>query len=197
MSHRSSGRLVGTLFLAAFALYGGGGSLADQPVGLGLMLLNSVAVATIGVVTLGVLRTTAPGVAWTYLAVRVAEAVLLAAGVFLLASGNTTGNDLAYAAAMVVLGVGSVPFCRALSTRLGMPAWFAWWGVVGYALLAVGAVLGSASPGAGLVLAAPGGLFEVALGLFLLVRGFPVPTHAPPTSDGRLRPGPRAEEGRR
>lgn len=175
MSPRNAGRLAGALFLAAFVLYGGGSALAPEPAGLGLMLLNSLAVAVIGALVFPVLRGTAPWAARSYLAARLAEAALLALGVLLLASGQAAGNDVAYAAAMVVLGAGSVPFCRALATHGWAPRWLAWWGVAGYTLLAVGALVEFAVPGAGVVLAVPGGLFEVVLGLLLLGRGFSAP----------------------
>ncbi|TDQ47207.1 DUF4386 family protein [Actinorugispora endophytica] len=175
MSHRAAGRLTGALFLAAFVFYGGGSALADRPVGIGLMLLNSVAVAAIGGLAFRALREPAPRTARLYLAVRAAEAVLLALGVALLGSGAAAANDIAYATAMFVLGAGSVPFCLALGRHRWVPGWFAWWGAAGYALLGLGAVVEFALPGAGIALAAPGGLFEVAFGLFLLGRGFPAP----------------------
>jgi hypothetical protein len=46
MSNRTTGRIVGALFLAAFARYGAGSALVDVPAGLPLMLLNPVVVAT-------------------------------------------------------------------------------------------------------------------------------------------------------
>ncbi|CAL9528838.1 hypothetical protein SUDANB121_04012 [Nocardiopsis dassonvillei] len=175
MSHRNAGRLAGALFLAAFLFYGGGSALADRPLGLGLMLLNSAAVATIGAAAFRALREAAPRTAWSYLTVRLLEAVLLALGTLFLAFGPAAGNDIVYGAAMLVLGVGSIPFCRALAAQRWAPRWFAGWGVLGYALLAAGAMLEFAVAGAGVLLAIPGGLFEIALGLLLLRRGFSEP----------------------
>ncbi|MDT0326995.1 DUF4386 domain-containing protein [Nocardiopsis lambiniae] len=186
MSHRNAGRLAGALFLAAFLLYGGGSAFADNPLGLGLMLLNSAAVATIGIAAFRALREAAPRTARVYLAARALEAVLLALGTLFLASGAAVGNDIAYGAAMLVLSAGSIPFCRALATQRWVPRWFAWWGVLGYALLAVGAVLEFAVAGSGVLLAVPGGLFEIAFGLFLLRWGFPEPAD-------RRTPGPVTE----
>jgi hypothetical protein len=175
VSPSTAGRLAGALFLAAFVLYGGGSALADRPLGLGLMLLNSLAVAVIGALAFGALRGTAPWTARAYLAARVAEGLLLALGVLLLASGRAEANGVAYAVAMVALGAGSVPFCRALAAHRWAPGWMAWWGVGGYALLAAGAVLEFAVPGAGVLLAVPGGIFELALGVLLIGRGFRAP----------------------
>ncbi|MFD2796094.1 DUF4386 domain-containing protein [Promicromonospora vindobonensis] len=177
MSHRQAGRLAGTLFLAVFLLYGVGSTLAPQPAGLTLMVLNSAGVATIGAIAFRLLRTAAPRTALVYVLARITEAVALAIGVLFLAGGNAEANQAAYVAAMVVLGVGSVPFCLALARHRVAPRWLSMWGVVGYVLLAVGVGLDSAVPGAGVALAVPGGLFELTLGVLLLVRGWP--TRAP------------------
>ena len=59
MSNRTTGRIVGALFLAAFVCYGVGSALVDRPVGAALMLLNSVVVATIGALVFGIFR---PGI---------------------------------------------------------------------------------------------------------------------------------------
>ena len=62
---------------------------------------------------------------------------------------------------------------------------------MGYAVLAAGALLELAGLAVGLVLATPGGLFEVALGLILLARGFLEPVATPavtqlPTANARI-----------
>ena len=179
MSNLTAGRIVGALFLAAFPCYGVGSALVDLPVGPPLMLLNSVVVATIGALVFRVFRQRHLRAATTYLIARVLEAILLALGVFgLISMGLAAGNDLAYQFAMLILGVGSVPFCRALQRDRFVPAWLAVWGLVGYVLLAAGALLELIGLGAGLVLAIPGGLFEVAFGLTLIGRGFPDPVGA-------------------
>jgi hypothetical protein len=110
------------------------------------------------------------------------EAVLLAVGVLLISMGSAEGNSLAYQVAMLILGVGSVPFCLALLRDQFVPRWLAIWGMVGYAVLAAGALLELVGLAVGLVLAIPGGLFEVALGVILMVRGFPEPIRTAPTS---------------
>jgi Domain of unknown function (DUF4386) len=180
MSNRRTGRIVGVLFLAAFVCYGVGSALADRPVGPALMLLNSVVVATIGVLVFRVLRRPHPGTSTTYLVARALEAVLLAVGVVLLVwMGSVEGNNVTYQIAMLTLGVGSVPFCRALQRDQLVSRWLAVWGIVGYAALAVGALLELVGLPVGLLLAIPGGLFEVALGLTLMTRGFPEPVATP------------------
>jgi hypothetical protein len=183
MSHPTTGRIVGALFLAAFFCYGVGTALADRPGGPALMLLNSVVVATIGVLVFRVFRRPHPGTSVTYLITRALEAVLLAVGVVLLISmGSADGNSLAYHVAMLILGVGSVPLCLALLRDQFVPHWLAIWGMVGYAVLAGGALLELLGLPLGILLAIPGGLFEVALGLILMARGFPESIGTAPAS---------------
>ncbi|HJV14808.1 MAG TPA: DUF4386 family protein [Propionibacteriaceae bacterium] len=128
-----------------------------------------------------------------YLVARTFEAVALATGVLLLVSAaSPEGNDLAYRSAMIILGVGSVPFCWVLLKDRFLPGWLAVYGIVGYVLLAVGASLQLYGFAVGLVFCIPGGLFEIALGLILIARGFrerlaaPQPTQVHATDD-RLR----------
>ncbi|MCY1063026.1 DUF4386 domain-containing protein [Nannocystis sp. SCPEA4] len=173
MNPSLAGRIAGALFLAAFLFYGGGMALSDKTIGVLLILANSVAVTAIGVLFFGPLRPAAPRTARAYLAARVAEGTLLAVGVAFLAGGNPEVNSYLYAAAMVLLAAGSIPMCLTLGRLRWIPQWLAIWGAVGYGLLAVGTVLGFAAPDAALVLAAPGGLFEITFGVFLLRMGLP------------------------
>jgi len=173
MTIRTSGRIAGALFLAAFILYGVGAALGDAPGGIALVLLNSIAVIVIGLLIRRWLRPDVPGVADRYLWARVAEAVLLAVGVWFLAADRPGVNDLLYAAAMIALAAGSIPMLLALA-RLGLiPKWFAYWGAIGYALVAIGVILEFPLPGVGILFLVPGGLFEVAFGLLLVFAGFP------------------------
>ena len=55
--------------------------------------------------------------------------------------------------------------------------------MVGYALLAAGAMLELVGLGLGQVLTIPGGLFEMALGITLLARGFPELAGPPPEAE--------------
>ena len=172
MPTRTSGRVVGALFLSAFVFYGVGTALADRPVGIALILLNSVAVVVIGLLLARALRPVAARTAQVYLAARTAEAVLLAVGAFLLADMPDTDAVL-YAAAMIALAAGSIPMCLSLGRHHWTPTWFAWWGVAGYALVGAGVALDFAVAGAGIALLVPGALFEIAFGILLLWKGFP------------------------
>jgi Domain of unknown function (DUF4386) len=162
------------------------------------MIANSVAVILIGLLLARAVSRTAPTIAAGYLVSRVAEAVLLAVGVtftLLLAhpfagpgsAARDVGlavGDTAYQLAMISLALGSVPFFVLLVRLRAIHPVVAWWGAAGYALLLLGATLDLAGVPAGLALSLPGGLFEVAFAVILLVRGFgplaatPVPAHA-------------------
>ncbi len=160
-----------------------------------LMLVNSAAVIGIGVLALPVLRPYGEVSAYAYLAGRTVEAVVLAVGiVFLLllgpiageyvhATGDTSvlsalgriakeGNRYCYQVAMISAGVVGVLFCRVLFRARLVPRFMAVWGLAGYAVFLAGMILDVLGYGVGVFLAAPGGLFEVALGVLLIVKGF-------------------------
>jgi hypothetical protein len=207
-------RLIGTLFLAAFALYGGGFGLATSVVGapdflltiaahqttlvLGafLMLLNSVAVVGLGVLFFPIIETHGKRTALVYLASRIVEAILLAIGVLCLLmliplgqyAGEVAGasvtwataltsllthaNSMAFQIAMMSLGLASLFLCVLLVRTQLIPRLLAVWGVIGYALFLGGAIAEIFGMNIGVMLSIPGGLFEVAVGIWLLVKGF-------------------------
>ena len=181
---RRIARGVGTLFLAAFLLYGIGSSIATTAspgalltTGAVMMLLNSVAVVAIGALMLPVLRPHAPSTAVGYLATRIFEGSFLAIGAIALLVGAANTNFLAYNIAMAGLGIGSLFFCVALYRSRLVPRFLAVWGFVGYAAFATGCFLELAGvAGAGLVSTIPGGLFEISFAIWLIVRGFGAPT---------------------
>jgi len=176
--------------------------VADNPmqvsVGALLMLINSAAVVGIGVLAFRVLKPHHEISAYAYLIGRAIEAVMLAVGiVFLLllvplgqeyadAGADDAsvlpslvrfaqeGNQYSYQMAMISLGLGSLLFCRVLLRARLVPRFMAVWGMVGYAIFAAGGSLEVLGYGVGLALSVPGGLFEVALGVLLIARGFPV-----------------------
>lgn len=166
--------------------------------GVLLMLVNSAVVVAIGVLVLPILKPRHELAAYAYLAARVFEAVTMAVGaLFLLlliplareyanAGAGTAASVLPSLArvaqeadqysmriAMIGLGIGAVLFCRALYRARLVPGFLALWGIVGYVALAAGEALGILGYGLGMAHYAPGGLFEVALGVLLIARGFP------------------------
>ncbi|XVS62650.1 DUF4386 domain-containing protein [Actinosynnema sp. CA-299493] len=183
MSSRAIGRAMGTLFLLAFVAYGAGaalvgsGSSALVAAGALLMLLNSAVVVGIGVLAFPVLRPHGELTAHAYLVGRAVEAVLLAVGVvFVLlpasAGVGVAGNHYSYQVAMTAVGAVGVLFCRVLLRARLVPRAVAVWGVVGYAVFLLGAVLEVLGFGVGVALSVPGGLFEIALGVLLIAKGF-------------------------
>ncbi len=188
MKTSTTARWVGTLMLAAFFLYGIGTSIATTAtvgsgpltLGVGMMLLNTAAVIAIGALVYPILRPHSPAVAVGYLATRLFEGALLAFGAIALVSGAVAANFLAYNIAMAGLGVGSLFFCVVLYRTRLVPRFLAAWGFIGYATFAAGSVLELLGiAGAGLPAAIPGGLFELFFGIWLLVRGFRVPSAVP------------------
>lgn len=210
-SLRTTGRLVGALFVSAFLLYGGGQYLILSAVGEDvavpvnassltllcagsvLLLLNSTAVITIGVLAFRVLRRDYRGIATLYLGTRGVEAVLLAlapAGTLVLAVSGSRGPGVArtlvenaapaYSTAMAILGVGSIFFCWVLLKSGLLPRGLAAWGIAGYAIFALGSVLQLAGYEVELVMSIPGGLFEVTAGLYLMAKGFRPPARHDP-----------------
>ncbi|MFT5201563.1 MAG: hypothetical protein ACI9C1_000939 [Candidatus Aldehydirespiratoraceae bacterium] len=172
--NRWEGQLFGGLVLAAFVLYGVGSALGNESIGLALVVANSVAVTVVGIIGFRVLRNQDSKIAAAYLAARVTEAVLLAGGIALHTIADVSGADnTGYLLAMSALGVGSVPFWRAIGRGPGLPNGFALWGVAGYVALTAGAALELATGrGVAAAFSIPGGLFEIAVGIYLLRRGF-------------------------
>lgn len=90
-----------------------------------------------------------------------------AAGALLIQS-----NSLAYQLAMISLAVGSL-FLWSLAFRIRLlPRWLSAWGVGGYAMFLVGAIAEIFGLRIGLICTVAGGLFEVMLGFWLLIKGF-------------------------
>lgn len=165
-------------------------------VGAILMLADALFVTVIGVLLYSVGRGIGERVALGYLATRIFEAVGLAVGVVFVLLPVTMagqevgdvaarlavagqGNAIAYRIAMIALGIGSVPFWYlAYRVRL-IPRVLAALGIAGYAIFSTGYALDILGLDAGLLLAIPGGLFEVALAIWLISRGFSSPSVAP------------------
>lgn len=244
MSTRTTGRAVGACFLLAFVFYIAGGVMVDSGAGnpavlaqVGdhrtliasgalLMLVNSLAVAAIGVLMFPILRVRHEVSAYGYLISRSIEAVMLAVGaVFLLlllplgkeyAVGGPDGSGLpplarvaqeanfySYEIGMIAVGVSGFVLCRVLLRTGLVPRPLALLGLVGYPALLAGSVLEILGYRAGNALSAPGGLFEIALGVLLIAKGLdpqaaarppvpvPVPTAVPRVEAPVLMAAPR------
>jgi hypothetical protein len=158
-----------------------------------LLVINSVTVLAIAVMLFPILEKESRRTALWYLGTRLMEAVILIMGLiglFLLitlsARGTKTGvadvdvlyhlakasNYWAYQIAMIILGLGSIPFCLVLYRAKLIPKALSVMGLLGYALLALGAVLELFGYPVGVMLSIPGGLFEIGFGAWLIVKGF-------------------------
>lgn len=80
--------------------------------------------------------------------------------------------EMAYQIGQLSLAFGALFLC-ALLYRAGLvPKWLAAWGIAGYALHFVGAGAEIFGTPISLVLLIPGGIFEVTLAIWLLIKGF-------------------------
>ena len=113
------------------------------------------------------------GVVFVLLQVPIArEAAAGGSSVQALSGVALEGTLFAYQVAMIGLGVGSIPlWLLAYRTRL-VPRTLAALGILGYGGFAIGAGLEMVGIQVGLLLSIPGGLFEVAVAIWLIARGF-------------------------
>jgi Domain of unknown function (DUF4386) len=161
-----------------------------------LMLLNVGVDVGKGVLFFPILERHGKRTAVGYLATMIVEVVLLAVGVLSLlmivplaeqaAKAGPAGagwaqalgslavqaNTMAYQVAELSLAVGCVFLCwLLLRTRL-IPRPLAILGLIGYPILAAGTIAELFGIHIGLLLTIPGGLFELALAFWLLIKGF-------------------------
>ena len=161
-----------------------------------LMLLNVGVDVGKGVLFFPILEKHGKRTTLAYLATMIVEVVLLAVGVLSLlmivplakhaadagpasaGSAQALGslavraNSMAYQVAEMSLAVGCVFLCwLLLRTRL-TPRSLSILGLIGYPILAAGAIAELFAIHIGLILTIPGGLFELALAFWLLIKGF-------------------------
>jgi hypothetical protein len=164
-------------------------------VGAFCVLYMALGIIGIALMMFPILRRYDETVAITYVAFRTVEGLLLTAGavaylVLVAMSRDVLAGDTpaaahwavtmklqAYQVAMVVLGLAGVLFCRLLGAARLVPRPLATWGVTGYALLLVSAVLDIIgvvdTAGTGGLLYVPGAVWELlAFPGWLFVKGF-------------------------
>ena len=161
-----------------------------------LMLLSSVVDVGKGVLFSPILEKQGKRTALVYLATMIFEVVLLAIGVLCLlmivplaqqaidagpasvgwarALGSLAvqSNTMAYQIAEMSLSLGCVFLCSLLYRLRLIPRFLAVWGFLGYVILMAGTSAEVFGIHIGLMLSIPGGLFELAFGLWLLIKGF-------------------------
>jgi hypothetical protein len=186
-------RLIGALFLAGFAVYGVGFGLVTSVIsapdflstisahqttlvlGAFLMLLNTVVDVGKGVLFFPILEDHGKRTALTYLAALIVQVVFLDIGVLCLLMIVPLGQyavDAGGASVAATLSVGAIFLCLLLFQSRLLPRFLAAWGVLGYVLHAAGAIAEIFGLSISLYLLIPGGLFELTLGFWLLIKGF-------------------------
>ena len=199
MSQRRIAVAVGILFLVQMLTYMIGASsirafehgetTVPPTTGVLLTMLSGLAVVGIGLLMYQVLKQVDRRLAVWYPVLRVVEfAVSAACGVYLLTQLHVVPNNHLWV--YLPTGVGGLILTYLLFVSRLVPRPIAVLGLVGYASLLLGVLLDLLGvldmvAGAGLVLVAPGGLFEfLFLPIWLIVKGFrststAVPTGAP------------------
>lgn len=82
------------------------------------------------------------------------------------------GNFFAYQLGMAIWGLGGLMFCTLLYQSKLVPRLITISGFIGYVIFIAGTILELFGYNIGVLLAMPGGLFEIALSLWLIFRGF-------------------------
>jgi len=167
----------------------------DIKIGGFLMILNSITVTALGILLFPILSIYHKGIATTYLISRILEAVLLLVGIIGLFSMIPLGqnfvenkinntdyqyfinfssgiNYYSYQISMLILGLGSIPFCYLMYKQQMIPNYLSLWGCSGYGLLFIGSTCEFFGLEVGVMLSIPGGLFELSFGFWLLIKGF-------------------------
>ncbi len=102
----------------------------------------------------------------------------------------TQGQHYAYQIGMITLGLAGLQLCYTLYQATLTPRWLAVWGLIGYAIIAVGMVSEFMGSGLGLASSLPGGLWEVFMGIWLIVKGFNAPSIPTAASTTATNPDP-------
>src|SRR4051812_17977006 len=175
-SRRRTATTVGMLFVLQMVLAMFGTSLIQGvvdgdtdrtplTVGVLVMMCAGLAVVGIGLLMYPVLKEVNPRLATWYPVLRITEcAVSAVCGVYLLTQSQVVPNHLLWV--YVPTGVGGIIFTYLLFVSRLVPRAIALLGLVGYVSLTIGVPLDllgllNMNEGAGLLLVAPGGLFEL------------------------------------
>lgn len=154
------------------------------------MLLNTPVDVAKAVLFFPILERHSKRTALTYLATMIVEVVVLTLGVLalllLVPLGQHAGagwapglgslavqaNALAYQVGELFLGFGALFLCALLFRTRLIPGWLALSGVIGYVCLAAGCMAEIFGLHIGLLLTIPGLFFELALPVWLFIKGF-------------------------
>lgn len=103
-----------------------------------------------------------------YLKAATADAAYLQA----LSTVLIQAKDYAYQMGMSTLGISGLMLCYTLYKAKLVPRWLAVWGLAGYTIIFCGMVSEMMGSGLGLASSLPGGLWEMFIGVWLVVKGF-------------------------
>jgi Domain of unknown function (DUF4386) len=165
-------------------------------IGAILWLMAVVGDAAHGVLMFPILKQHNERIAIGYLAARIVDAIFIAVMVLFILIQIPLGGEYVKAAApdasslqamgtlftqaqlyayeigMSALGLSGLMLCSTLYRAKLVPRWLAVWGLVGYAIIFCGMVSAVMGSGLGDVSSIPGGLWEVFIGVWLIVKGF-------------------------
>ena len=91
----------------------------------------------------------------------------------------TEANLYAYEFAMIAVGVAGLILCSMFYRAQLVPRLLAVWGLIGYAILLLGSVLQVLGLNLSSMQAIPGGLWELFIGVWLIVKGFSTSSQLP------------------
>lgn len=165
-------------------------------IGALLWLMAAAGDAAHGVLMFPILKQFNERIAFGYLAARIVDAVFIAVMVLFvlvqiplgseylnaavtdafhlqaLSTVSVQASQYAYDIAMSTLGIAGFMLCYAFYRKEMVPRWMAVWGLAGYAIIFFGMLSEIMGSGLGLVSSIPGGLWEVFIGVWLIVKGF-------------------------
>jgi hypothetical protein len=171
-------------------------------IGAILWLMAVVGDAAHGVLMFPVLKPHSERIAVGYLAFRILDAVFIAAMTLFILIQIPIGSEYlkagadasylqalsnvfmhaqldAYNFGMIALGVASLMLCYTLYRAKLVPRFLAVWGLVGYAVILCGSVVEVLGFNLLSIHAIPGGLWELFVGVWLIVKGFDPPATVP------------------
>ena len=167
--------MIGNSLIQAFV--GGNPDRTALTIGALLMVCSGLAVVAIGFLTYRVLKAFNQKLAIWYPIMRIIEFTVSAAcAVYLLVALQEVPNHMLLV--YIPTAIGGLVFTYLLFSSKMVPQFIAVLGLVGYALFGVGTVLDLAglvdmNAGLGMILLAPGGLFEIlVLPVWLIAKGF-------------------------
>lgn len=175
--------------------------------GVVLWLMAVAGDAAHGVLMFPVLKQHSERIAFGYLASRIVEVVFIAVSVLFtllqiplaseylkaaapdafylqaLSTVSIKANLYAYDFGMIALGLSGLMLNYLLYRAKLVPGWIAVWGLVGNAIIFCGMVSEVMGTDLGLVSSLPGGLWEIFIGVWLIVKGFNSSAPVPQTTN--------------